>query len=207
MQQILKKASFTSGIVLLFSPIIFTVALNMFPNIKSILDAFSPDKLPVFLIAVIIILLEIIFFIKLFKAYCFHSPDTYFLIYFLGILTFLGVCGSIFSSIFVGHFNFVFLFLCFLLLFSLISFRYQRNQLFPLDDFYLAMRKKIVFLLSINVGIAIIGLVWFYVSSLFLSPIFYYIISSLIALPFFHFGKKGYKQNQLRALFFYVQPN
>ncbi|MDI6882907.1 MAG: hypothetical protein QMC93_00310 [Patescibacteria group bacterium] len=195
--QILKKTSFISGIILLFSPIVFSSLLKFGSELKNILLTFSPDNIISYILALFVIILEIIFFIKIFKSFFFREPCSYFLIYFVGTLTLLAALGSV-----IMEGGIISLFLFILLLLSLVFYHSQKNQLFSSDEAYFSIGNKMVFLFSLNVGVAIVSFVLSYLIWLpipFPRAIFPSIISVLIVLPFFPLWRKKIDARGLRG--------
>jgi len=87
MNQLLRKTSFAGGLILLFAPIVFSSALKLISSLKGFLYTFNPEQILLYAIFLIVTVLEVVFFIKLFRAYRLHEPHAYYLVYFLGMLT------------------------------------------------------------------------------------------------------------------------
>lgn len=186
MNQVLKKTSFVSGLILLLSPIIFSSVLTLVSGLPKSLITFSSDQIIFYVIFLIVSILEVIFFIKIFKAYRSHEPYAYFIIYFLGILTTLAVgippiLGLCFSLLLGAHLYLQIIKIVFLLilLFALSSFCHQKENFFTTAN-PVEVRKNVLILLLLT---AVIGVASYYIGAYFSERlIFPYFLPAIISL-------------------------
>lgn len=198
MNQILKKTSFVSGLLLLFTPIIFSTVLKFILNFKNFLYTFSPDQIVLY-ITFLIIILELFFFIKIFKAYYLHEPHVYYLIYFIGILSILGIL----KSSLLGKYQYlqiIKMIFFSILLFALFSFRYQKEN-FITTNGPSGIRNNVLTLLILAI---IVGIISYYLSIYFISErfVFPYFLSALVSLILIPWWKKKVASGVLHNFIF-----
>jgi len=183
MNQLLRKISFVSGLILLFAPIIFSSALKLASGLKSFLYTFNPEQTLLYVIFLIVSVLEVVFFIKLFKAYRLREPYAYYLVYFLGILTTLGMLGASLLGTY-QYLQIIKIIFFFVLLFSLFSFRYQKEN-FVITDTSLNARNNILtfLILAVVVGIASYYISVYFISERFIFPYFLPALISSVLIP------------------------
>jgi len=157
MNQFCKKASFISGLILLFSPIIFSNIFEFITRFRNFWAAFDTEQIVTYIVFFIAIILEIIFFLKILKAYRLREPGTYYLVYFIGIITMLGLVPyfvrALYISMYAPHLFLFFLLnlkipFLFILLFALFSFRHQKER-FLLNSGSVNIRRNIIIFLII----------------------------------------------------------
>ena len=220
MNKILKKASFISGLFLLFSPIVFlsvfTFILNFNFFYKTFLYNFDTNiagiigNVIIFTIVLIVNILEVLFFIKIFNAYRLHEPLAYFIIYSLGILATIMALGSMLliggptENMLFLRIIFVSVLLFFiLLLFSLFSFRYQKEKFFVDMSSYLIIRKDLIILYLFSITIAIIGnFINIPVLSAQFSLQVFLFLAALLILPFIYWWRKKRNIGTLHSFIF-----
>ncbi len=199
MNQLLRKTSFVSGLLLMFVPIVFSSVLKFVLGLKSFLYTFSPDQMVLYVIFLIVSILEIIFFIKLFKAYRLRETHAYYLVYFLGILATLGMLGTSLLGAY-QYLQIIKIIFFFVLLFSLFSFRYQKENFMTADVSSNARNNTLTFII---LG-AVIGIASWYTSVYFISErfIFPYFLSALISLALLPLWRKKVSSGVLRSFIF-----
>jgi hypothetical protein len=198
MNQLLRKTSFASGLILLFAPIVFSSALKLISSLKGFLYTFNPEQILLYAIFLIVTVLEVVFFIKLFRAYRLHEPHAYYLVYFLGMLTTLGMLGASFSGTY-QHLQIIKIIFFFVLLFSLFSFRYQKEN-FVIDTSLNARNNILIFLILA----AVFSIASYYISVYFISErfIFPYFLPALISLVLIPWWRKRVTRGTLRSFLF-----
>lgn len=180
MNQLLRKTSFASGIILLFAPVIFSSTLKLVFSL--FLYTFYPEQALRDVMFLIVSTLEVIFFIKLFKAYRSREPLAYYFIYLIGILVTLGMLGS--SLLGMYQYLQIKIIFFFVLLFSLFSFRYQKENFVTVDISSGSRNTALTFLiLAIIVGIASHYISVYFISGRFIFPYFLPALIFLILLP------------------------
>lgn len=199
MNQLLRKTSFVSGLLLMFAPIIFSSVLKFVLGLKSFLYTFSPDQMVLYVIFLIVSILEIIFFIKIFKSYRLREPHAYYLVYFLGILTTLGMLGASLLGAY-QYLQVIKIIFFFILLFALFSFRYQKENFFATTN-TIEVRKNV--LISIFL-MAVISVASYYISVYFISEyfIFPYFLPALISLVLIPWWRKKVISGTLHRFIF-----
>jgi len=199
MNQILKKTSFVSGLILLFTPILFSSVLKFVLGLKSFLYTFSPDQLVLYVIFLIVSILEIVFFIKIFRAYRSHEPHAYYLIYFLGILATLGILGSSLLGAY-QYLQIIKIIFFFILLFAFFSFRYQKENFVTVDSISKTRNNVLTFL----VLAAVAGIVSFFISAnvIYERFIFPYFLTALFSLVFVYWWRKKVSTEILHSYIF-----
>lgn len=183
MNQFLRKTSFVSGLLLLFTPIVFSSVLRFVLGIKSFLYTFSPDQMVLYVIFLIVGILEIIFFIKIFKAYRLREPYAYYFVYFIGILATLGILGSSLLEAY-QYLQIIKIIFFFVLLFTLFSFRYQKENFITADSSLSARNNALTFLiLAVVIGIASYYISVYFVSERLIFQYFLPALASLVLVP------------------------
>ena len=199
MNQLLRKTSFTSGLVLLFTPIVFSSVLTLVLGLQKVLYTFDTSMGVLYIVFLIVSILEVIFFIKIFRAYRLREPHAYYLVYFLGILATLGMIGI--SG--VGAFQYLQILkiiFSFILLFALFSFRYQKESFLATVSPSEVRKNVLTFLISA----VIVGIISFPISINFIwehsiSP---YFLSALFSLVFIYWWRKRVNTGILHGFIF-----
>lgn len=185
MNQIFKKSSFAGGLILLFSAVFFTSVYKFLSSLQSLSSFLSIEQLP----NLIVVILEIIFFAKVIKLYRAREPYVYFIICFLGALTFLAALGSLFGGATAGSTLPSLLFLA-VLLFSAVSHYYQREQFFA-NVSYSEIKKNATTLFIASVAVALIGAIaGIKLISVNLGSPLLLLFSAVSILPFLYQWKK-----------------
>ncbi|MDP4007313.1 MAG: hypothetical protein Q8P55_01830 [bacterium] len=202
MNQLLRKTSFASGFLLLFAPVVFSSVFNSVSGFRDLLYtlyAFSSDQMALYGIFLIVNTLEIVFFIKIFKAYRLREPHAYYLVYFLGILATLGMLGS---SLLGTHqyLQIIKIIFFFVLLFALFSFRYQKENFVTVDNLSKVRNDVLTFV----VLAAVVGTASFYTSIIFLFARFGfpYFLPALLSLIFVSWWRKRVNTGTLHSFIF-----
>ena len=134
-----------------------------------------------YIVLLIVSILEVIFFIKIFIAYRLREPNAYYLIYFLGILATLGIIGSSILSV-SQYLQILKILFSFILLFALFSFRYQKENFLATAN-PLEVRKNVLTFLILAAIVGVISSIW----ERSISP---YFLSALFSLAFIYWWKK-----------------
>ena len=199
MNQLLRKTSFVSGLLLIFAPIVFSSVLKFVFGLKNFLYTFSADQMVLYVIFLIVSILEVIFFIKIFKAYRLREPHAYYLVYFIGILATLGILGSSLLGTY-QYLQIIKIMFFFVLLFALFSFRYQKEN-FITTDTSLGIRNNVLTFLILAV---VVDIASYYISVYFVSErfIFPYFLPALISLALVPWWRKKVTSGTLHNFIF-----
>jgi len=183
----------------LFAPIVFSSVLKLVSGLKSFLYIFNPEQTLLYVIFLVVSILEIVFFIKLFKAYRLREPHAYYLIYFLGILVTLGMLGASFLGAY-QYLQIIKIIFFFILLFALFSFRYQKEN-FVIADTSSRTRNNVLPFLILA---AVVGIASYYISVYFISErfIFPYFLPALISLVLIPWWRKKVTSGTFRSFLF-----
>ncbi len=199
MNQLFRKTSFASGLILLFAPIVFSSALTLALGLQKFLNTFDPSRGVLYIVFLIVSILEVIFFIKVFRAYRLREPNAYYIVYFLGILATLGMIGSsvLGTSQYLQILKIIF---SFILLFALFSFRYQKENFLATAN-PLEVRKNVLTFLILA---AIVGIISFPISInlIWERSIFPYFLPALFSLAFIYWWKKRVNAGVLHSFIF-----
>ena len=189
--------SFVSGIILLFAPIV------IFLSIKGFLYTFNSEQTLSYIIFLIVSILEAVFFIKLFKAYCLREPHAYYLVYFLGIFAILGMFAASLASLLetYQYLHIIKIIFFFVLLFALFSFHYQKEIFITASTTSWAKNTVLTFLILAIV----ISIVSYYISVSFIIPgrfISSYFLTALISFALVPWWRKKVSNKILRNFIF-----
>jgi hypothetical protein len=200
----LKKTSFWAGIFLIFSVIVFTPLFQVFSLIQDFLKWFDSSKLLVAIMPIIVIILDLVFVIKLIKSLRLRELAGYYVTYFLGfIATLLSLLttGLLFYNLISSKTPLPYFVLFLVALYSLFSFRYQKEDMISASD-VVSERKSIFsfFIVSIVLGVvAYIIVFYFKILPLALMPLI-----SILILLFLPWWRKITANSRLKSFWFLV---
>ncbi|MEK9135475.1 MAG: hypothetical protein AAB451_04260 [Patescibacteria group bacterium] len=152
-----------------------------------------------YIIFLVVSISEVIFFIKIFKAYRLRESHAYYLVYLIGILATLGILGSSLLGAY-QYSQIIKIIFFFVLLFALFSFRYQKENFITADTSLGARNNVLTFLmLAVVVGIASYYISVYFVSESFIFP---YFLPALISLGLIPWWRKKVVSGALHSFIF-----
>lgn len=200
MNQILNRLSFLSGIIILLSPIVFTLIFKLVFAIPIYLTIILHGGILNTIFFAIVSMLEITYFLIVLRTYHNRDPQAFFIIYSLGVLTMLGILGSLF----LGNLQFLPIFLKLtvvaIFFFLLFVFHYQKYNF--LISNYSTIIQNVSKLLVIAIAIATIRPLLANILLLRKMEPFSLFLAALLILPFGYWWRKKVQTGPLRSFLF-----